>query len=68
MAIYAVIGLDSKNFLLGVYESKASAEKAVGGRPDIWTIFEQITPREALLPSGAVWREDLSRPTEEPSE
>lgn len=63
--MYAVISLDAKHFLLGVYESRTAAEKAVDGRLDRWTIFEQVTPREALLPSGAVWRENLNTPTKE---
>lgn len=62
MAMYAVIGLGAKNFLLGVYETRAAAEKAVDGKSSLWTIFEQVTPREALLPSGATWREDLPTP------
>lgn len=57
--LYAVIGLNTSYFLLGVYESEEAAVKAVGGRPDVWTIFKQHTPRQALLPSGEMWVEKL---------
>lgn len=39
---YAVISNDAKAFLLGRYQTIEAAEKAIGGRSDLWCLYELV--------------------------
>ena len=42
MTKYAVISNDPKAFFLGRYQTLEAAQKAIGGRADIWCLYEMV--------------------------
>ena len=43
---YAVISNDPKAFLLGRYQTLEDAEKAIGGRLDLWCLYQLVKNQE----------------------